>query len=151
MAKVIQLENGERMIVSDNTPDDLTYDFGRLGNRVLTSSIIEKLKDIPQKAMLDPIALLLSVQNPDHPEIPIHLSSYKQAVSGRVSISGSMLTSDFAWMLENKISVVLKMTLVTDKHPYDITSGAPLQITVLRAESMNAVTVNVSLSLTKTT
>jgi hypothetical protein len=148
MAKVIQLENGDRMIVSDHTPDDISYD-DRGFDRNLAAEAAEKFKSIP-KALVDPVALVLSFDGNNSKEIPIHLSSLKKDKTDRMVLHGTMVTSDLAWLLERKVVTEARMTFVTENNPYDIAGGSHFRIVSLQAKSINAVAASVRLSLVKT-
>ena len=143
MAKVIEGANGERIIVGDDVPEDIQYDDGGL-DRHLTSVVLNQLKTNSGN-VLDPASLFLYFKETI---IPVHLVAYTQR-SKRIQITGTMLSNDFAWLLENKVETVNEYTIGFKEK--EVAFKDRHKILSIRAKDMNAIAVTVNLSLERNT
>jgi hypothetical protein len=150
MAKVIEKANGERIIVSDNVPEDIQYDEGALSDH-LASVILKRYKSKEEEqSILNPIALLLTFEKEEYPVVPMHLTEMKR-INNKIYVSGTMLTSDYAWMLEKDIQTIKLLTLNLEHRMFNLEYGAPYQIKSIAAKGINAVGVTLNLLLLRTT
>ena len=150
MAKTIEGQNGERIIVSDDTPDDIQYGATNV-QRFLAARVQKEYTGTGSKSIIDPVALLLSFDEQNYPDIPVHLIDFSKKPQGRLRITGTMLSADFAFLLEKDIDIISRLTIGLENKSFEVVVGAPYKITSLRAKGMNAVAVRVDLSLKKTT
>jgi hypothetical protein len=149
MAKVIEKSNGERIIVGDDVPEDIQYDEGALDHH-LASVILNRYKNPEKQTILDPTALLLTFQQEEYPVVPIHLVAMK-TLKNKILIKGTMLTSDYAWILEKDIKTIKLLTMKLEHRMFNLEHGAPYQIHSIAAKGINAVGVTLNLSLVRTT
>jgi hypothetical protein len=149
MPKVIQKPNGERIIVGNDVPEDIQYDEGSLDLH-LASSIIKRQKNQAQDFILNPVSLLLTFPQEEYPVVPIHLTQMKKYKT-KIVITGTMLTSDYAWMLEQDIQKIKTLSIDLEHKRFNLEYGTPYQIYSFTAKDINAVGVTLNLSLFRTT
>jgi hypothetical protein len=137
MAKIIE-KNGNRILVSDNMPDDILLEEDDPNNQLSVANI--------QKKIFEPVTALLTFKNEDYPTIPIEIISYK-TFDNKLSIKGLMLTTDFAWLNTVKDSLVEKIELDLPNRRFTLCESR--QIKKIYAKDMNKVTSTVDLFLTK--
>lgn len=149
MAKIIEKPNGERIIVSDNVPEDIQYDEGALDGH-LASVILKRYKNKQdEQSVLNPMGLLLTFIEEEYPVVPIHLTKMK-ITNKKILVTGTMLASDYAWMLEKDIKKIKLLTLNLDHGMFNLEYGAPYEIRSIAAKGINAVGVTLNLSLLRT-
>lgn len=136
MAKVISGPNGERMIVSDDMPEDLGF-----GNETEALAIAE----LP--TVLDPASILLYFGKEEYPVIPVQTNTYTLK-KDLVKITGVMLLADFAWLAEHVDTSVDHLEITMDHRSFKVGVG-PYEVNKLVGKDMNATTVSVHLSLKK--
>lgn len=149
MAKIIEKPNGERIIVGDDVPEDLQYDVGALDNH-LASVILNRYKNPEQQSVLNPISLLLNFLEENYPIVPIHLTKMKRH-KNKIILTGTMLTSDYAWILEKDIQTIKSISINMEHRMFSLEYGSPYLIHSISAKDINAVGVTLNLSLVRTT
>lgn len=149
MAKVIEKANGERIIVGDDVPEDIQYDEGAL-DRHLASFILNRYKNSEKQSVTDPTAILLTFPQEEYPVVPIHLTEMK-TLKNKIIIKGTMLTSDYAWILEKDIKAIKLLSVKLEHRMFNLEHGAPYQIHSISAKGINAIGVSLNLSLIRTT
>lgn len=149
MAKIIEKANGERIIVGDDVPDDIRYDEGAMDQH-LASVVLNRYKNPEQQSVLNPLALLLTFMEEEYPVVPIHLTEMKN-LKNKIVVTGTILTSDYAWMLEKDIKTIKLLTLSLEHRNFNLEYGAPYQIHSISAKGINAVGVTLNLSMIRTT
>ena len=136
MAKVISGPNGERMIVSDDMPEDVGF-----GNETEALAIAE----LP--TVLDPASILLCFDKEEYPVIPVQTNTYLLK-KDFVKLAGVMLLADFAWLAEQVDATLDHLEIRMDHRAFRVGVG-PYKVDRLVGKDMNATTVSVHLSLKK--
>ena len=103
-----------------------------------------------EQSVLNPIGLLLTFMEEEYPVVPMHLIKMKK-VNKKILVTGTMLTSDYAWMLEKDIKTIKLLTLNLEHRMFNLEYGAPYEIYCIAAKGINAVGVTLNLSLLRTT
>ena len=149
MAKKINGPNGEQLIVSEDVDlEDLNYDQDAFDIHLATEILKKQNKQTLKNTMVNPFSLLLLFDNSSYPKIPINLKRFEKTTEG-FDLKGSMLASDFAWLIEEDIKVINQLEFSLEQRSYDIGNGS-WEIKRMKAKDMNAVAVVVNLSLVKT-
>jgi len=124
------------MLVSDDTPDEL-QEVESQWNK----------PNINTLTAVDPVSILVCFRNEDYPVIPVQADLF--VVNDiKLKLAGTMLTSDYAWLLEHSAEEVSFLEIRTVDRAYKVASG-PLGITRFSGKDLNAVTATVHLSLKK--
>lgn len=138
MAKFIENKDGSRMLVSDDAPDEL--------HEIENISQWNK-PNINTLTAVDPVSILVCFRNEDFPVIPVQADLF--VVNDiKLKLEGTMLTSDYAWLLEHSVEEISFLEIRTVDRAYKVASG-PLGITRFSGKDLNAVTATVHLSLKK--
>jgi len=133
MAKYIENKDGSRMLVSDDAPDDL---------EIIESSSWNKPE---QLTVVDPVVVLLAFKDTTFPLVPVQLETF--GVQGnKTKITGTMLLSDYAWLLENIKAELARCEIQTQQRVFIVSKG-PLRISRFVGKDINAATATVHLSL----
>lgn len=141
MAKFIEGKDGSRMLVSDDTPDELDVDA-----KTPESSWMKALTFSTEALTpADPVSLLLIFEEEMFPVTPIQVDTFT-VQNDKAKITGTMLLSDYAWLLEKKYFKVAQIQIRTENKVYNVMPG-PLDLIRLVGKDINATTVNVHLSL----
>ena len=136
MAKIIETQDGARMLVSDDAPDDIVS-TDQWVKPALTPS--ESL--VPT---IDPVSILLCFAEETFPIVPIQANTFL-VKSDMFKLSGAMLLSDYAWMLANVKAKLSHMEIRNEHRSYKIAQG-PLSIARFLGKDINASTVDVNVS-----
>lgn len=134
MAKIIETEDGARMLVSDEAPDDIA-----VGN-VWNPSEVKTLETV-----IAPSSVLLCFTEETFPIVPIQINKFS-VQKNVVKLYGLMLFSDYAWLLTNIETSISHLEIRTEDRAYNVAKGS-LQIASFVGKDINATTVNVYLSL----
>ena len=128
------------MLVSDDIPDDIANEQEDLWDNALAG--------IDQPATkVDPISILVCFRNETYPLIPVQADLF--VVNDiKLKLVGTMLISDYAWLLEHSAEEISFLEIRTVDRTYKVATG-PLGITRFLGKDLNAVTANVHLSLKK--
>lgn len=140
MAKFIEGKDGSRMLVSDDTPDELDVDA-----KTPESNWMKALTSTEALTPADPVSLLLIFEEEMFPVTPIQVDTFT-VQNDKAKITGTMLLSDYAWLLENIHFKVAQIQIRTENKVYNVMPG-PLDLIRLVGKDINATTVNVHLSL----
>jgi hypothetical protein len=140
MAKYIETKDGSRMLVSDDTPDELTEE--------VTVAAPVVLIPVPQvqNNSVGAVAVQLIFTDPAFPALPVRCTKCV-ATPTQVKVKGTMLLDDYAWLLEHISGRVSGLVLVTAEEKTYMAATGPFYIIQVAAKDINATTVNVHLSL----
>ena len=141
MAKVIEKENGEWILTSDNAPDDIVYD----GDYRPPLTLENASKNIAKK-LLEPVSALITYEDEETQTIPLQLTKFSTK-ENICKIKGLMLTPDFSFVVKNKASNISKVEIVLEDTRSVLFEGCNL--TKIYSKDMNKVTSTVILFLVK--
>lgn len=141
MAKIIEKPNGERILVGDDTPEDLIYDE----DLVKPMDLSNAAKQIKNN-LLDPITALISFKEEEYPILPIQIGEYK-VEENQIKLKGLLLTTDFAWLLSKKDSLISKIELSFPDRRFLLVEN--VEIKKIKGKDMNMVTTTINLFLAK--
>jgi tRNA nucleotidyltransferase (CCA-adding enzyme) len=141
MAKVIEKENGEWILTSDDAPDDIVYD----GDYQPPVTLQNASKNI-RKNLLEPVSVLITYEEEDFQTIPLQLQSFSTK-DKYCRIKGMMLTPDFSFLVKNKMKNISKIELVLEDSRSVLFESCNL--TKIYSKDMNKVTSTVNLFLVK--
>lgn len=147
MAKIIERNNGERIIVSNNVPEDIEYEYDSESLDVyLASKILNDAKE--DKKPSEAVTVIFALPEENFPSIPLQLEKIK-ITDNRILLSGLILTSDFFWFLEKKVMKVNNLTVRLEHRNFNLNTQN-YKIKFFYAKDINTVTVRANLSLIKT-
>ena len=141
MAKVIEKENGEWIIASDDVPEDLIYH-----EDYKPPVTLQNAANTIKTNLLQPVSFLISFLDEDLPTIPIQVNKF-YLNGNRCRVKGIILSTDFAWLvtkLENKIQ---KIEMANEEQRSLMFPECT--ITKIIGKEMNKVTVTVDLFIAK--
>lgn len=150
MAKIIERQNGERIIVGNNVPEDIQYDTEAmdlfLAKKILKDqqNNTQKLSEMP---IVKPTTVVLMFESEEYPAVPVQITKVKNS-QDLIKISGTMLTSDFFWLIEKEVNSVKE--LITPLEHRTFTIKGSYNIKYISAKDINEISVRVNLSLIKT-
>ena len=138
MAKIIETKDGIRLLVSDDTPEDIDYETA---GEVSTSS------NNQQEKLVDPVTVQIAI-NHENRVIPVQAERFSLLDTKRetATLSGMMTLEDFLWLAEHQDKTVTGLSTVS----FQLLRGA-YKVTRLTGKDMNALTVNVNVSFKKHT
>lgn len=136
MAKIIETKDGIRLLVSDDTPEDIDYDMP------------DEVKLQEEQQLVDVVTVTISLDCVEHSKLPVQTKKlmFTSDEKGIATVSGIMTLEDFLWLAEHKDKTVTGLS--TAKFPF---LKGNHKITRLTGKDMNVFTVHVNLSLKKHT
>lgn len=140
MAKYIETKDGSRMLVSDDTPDELTEEVA-----VAAPTALVPVPQV-QNNTVSAVAVQLIFTDPTFPALPVRCTKCV-ATPTHVKVKGTMLLDDYAWLLEHISGRVSGIVLATTEQKTYMAAKGPFYIIQVAAKDINATTVNVHLSL----
>lgn len=143
MAKVVVRPNGERIIVGDDTPEDIQYDDDEFLSRELAQKFQEK------ERFSSPVCVTLTFVA--GMAVTINLKRFKRLSDGKTSISGTMMTEDFVSLLRSHIRKITSMSISYSDKTEDIGGPFPHILATIKSKDMTEATVKVNLSIVQTT
>lgn len=139
MSKLIEGKDGSHMLVSDDTPDDISIGEEQIygfNPSILPTNLAEST----------PTSVLLCFVDDAYPIIPIQADTL--AIKGdKVKVFGTMLLTDYVWFLEHIKTEVSHLEIRIEDRAFKVASG-PLVISKF-VGNIEAITVNVILSLSR--
>jgi len=139
MAKIIETQDGTRMLVSDDAPDDIS-------NQWIKPQLIVSEPSMP---IIDKINILLCFTTETFPIVPIQVNMFVVKKT-KVKLTGNILFSDYLWLLANIGEKLSRLEIRTEDRSYIIAQG-PLFIQRLLGKDINATTVDVNVSFNRDT
>jgi hypothetical protein len=141
MAKIIETEDGTRMLVSDDAPDDITNESWFKPTPTMQTSINDLKAFMPT---VDPASVFLCFEEETFPTIPVQANTFL-IHDDKIKLAGAVLFSDYAWLLANIGVKLSHLEMRTEERSYRIAQG-PLSITRFLGKDINASTVDVYVS-----
>lgn len=139
MSKTIELPSGERLLVSDDV-DEIKYD-----EEAFPLHLAKKILEQQTKEVLEGLSLLLVFSEEDYPMVPVHLKTYKVLESGVVKVCGTMLSSDFMWIIEKEVRRVKELAVDLSHRRFLLNQGRELRIKTISAKDINATAMTVNI------
>lgn len=142
MAKLIEGKDGSRMLVSDDTPDEIevsdpAWDMWNKDNPIASSSL----------TAVDPASILLCFVDDLFAIVPIQTDNFV-VKANKAKIKGTMLLVDYAWLLEHIEEKLSHLEIRIEDRAYKVALG-PFSISRFVGKDLNSTTVNVHLSLSR--
>ena len=139
MAKIIETRDGIRLIVSDDTPEDIDYYTSE--EKVIPTALT-------QENSVDPVMMVISFENNKCRDLFVkgERVTFLDAQKNSVVISGLMTLEDFISFAEHQDKTVSGVSTAS----FQLLQGA-YRVDRLTGKDMNAFAVNVNLSLKRHT
>jgi len=139
MAKIIETKDGIRLLVSDDTPEDIDYYTSE--EKVIPTALT-------QENSVDPVVITISFENNENRDLLIKAErfSFLDIKRNTVMLYGLMTLEDFLWLAEHQDKTVRALSTIS----FQLLIGS-YKIDRLTGKDINALTVNVNLSLKRHT
>ena len=140
MAKIIETKDGIRLLVSDDTPEDIDY-------YTPEEKVTPKVA-LAQEEGADPVIITISFESNECRDLLIKAErfSFLDIRRNTVLVSGLMALEDFLWLAEHQDKTIRGLSTVS----FQLLRGS-YKVDRLTGKDMNALTVNVNLSLKRHT
>lgn len=139
MAKIIETKDGIRLLVSDDTPEDIDYYTSE--EKVIPTALA-------QENSVDPLIITISFESNENRDLLIKAErfSFLDIKRNTVMLSGLMTLEDFLWLAEHQDKTIRGLSTIS----FQLLIGS-YKIDRLIGKDINALTVNVNLSLKRHT
>lgn len=140
MAKIIETRDGIRLLVSDDTPEDIDYDT--------PEEVVTPKTALTQQNSVDPVTMVISFENNKCRDLFVkgERVTFLDAQKNSVVISGLMTLEDFISFAEHQDKTVSGVSTAS----FQLLQGA-YRVDRLTGKDMNVFAVKVNLSLKRHT